>query len=248
MLSRIFQYVANRNDFTNPWLSTQTAFEPVKANPNVNKIRSFLNLDKNNLNSDYFVTSVVSVLIANHTIAHTLSLELDVQPEIWKKIQTERFKCESSGWTLSNSKSGPASTKYLVNTWPVSLQGTLTKINEATARLQMGSKFEDISAVFINSKTLQVEWPDWFKLNGVLITEDTEAWAGSNTQISFFAPPSNYPIKSVVSKLTHESAFLEMLEQRGYLAYYSGADANDSEKLAIGIYCLYLDTLEKIQN
>jgi len=246
MLSRIFQYVANRNDFTNPWLNTQQPFDPVKADPAIDKIRATLNLDKSNLGTDYFVTSVVAILIANHALSHTLDLDLDIQPEIWKKIQTERFKVKTPNWLFSNSKSGTALVTRNVNYWPVELTGSLTKLNDLTARITLGNLQEDVKAVFFNSSILEVEWPSWLNLRGVFTTELPTAWSGADNKIEFFLPPTNYPVEAVLNVLKNDTAFLDVLEKRGYLAYFSGADINDSEKLSIIIYCLYLDTAEKI--
>lgn len=246
MLSRLFQYVANRNDFYNPWLTTQAPFDPVKADPKIDKLRTFLKLDKSNLNSDYFVTSVVAILISNHTIAHTLDINLDVQPELWKKIQTEKFRMFSLDWFLTNSKAGPATVNRLVNEWPVELEGSISKLNDDAARVIINGKSSDVSARFINSKTLHVEWPSWLGLTGTLTTENASAW-DTGAKINFIIPPSNYPLSDVVKRLRYEPAFLDVLESRGYLAYYAGADASDAEKLAIVIYCLYLDTLDKVK-
>lgn len=246
MLSRIFQYVANRNDFTNPWLNTQQSFDPVKADPAIAKIRTILNLDKSNLDTDYFVTSVVSILIANHSLSHVLDLELDIQPEIWKKIQTERFKVKTPGWLFSNSKSGSVYVARTVNQWPLELTGSITKLDDLTARVALGISQEDVRAVFFNSSILEIEWPSWLNLQGVFTTSSPTAWSGSDKKIEFFIPPVNYPIEAVLNVLKSDTAFLDVLEKRGYLAYFSGADINDSEKLAIIIYCLYLDTAEKI--
>lgn len=247
MLSRIFQYVANRNNFCNPWLNTQTSFTPVKADPKVDKLRSILNLDKTNVNSDYFVTSLVALFTANHTVSHSLDLELDIQPEIWKKIQTEKFKVISSNWVLTNSKTGNASNSRFVSHWPVELVGSVIKLNDTAARVKIGGMYSDVKAVLVNNRELHVEWPDWLNINGVFVTDDNNAWANTGAEIEFFAPPKNYPIVAVVDRLKYEAAFLEVLEERGFLSYFSGADISPAEQLSIVIYCLYLDTAAKLK-
>lgn len=247
MLSRIFQYIANRNTFYNPWLNTQTPFSPVIADPSVDKLRSILNLDKTNLESDYFVTSLANILVSNHTISHTLDLELDIQPEIWKKIQTEKIRSLSSGWFISNSQDGPANNNRKVGTWPVELEVSVIKLNDTTARVKSGGLYADVRVVFTNNNRLEIEWPDWVGINGVLITEDPTGWDAAGKLVTLFVPPKNYPIKAVVERLKYDTAFLDVLEKRGFLSYYAGADVSDSEKLSIVVYCLYLDTGDKLK-
>jgi hypothetical protein len=244
MLSRAFQYVANRNNFYNPWLNTNLPFKEVKADADVQRIRSLLLIDKDNLNSDYFVTAAVNVLISNTAFSHQMNLDLDVQPELWKKIQTERFKIKTPNWLLANSKEGTASVNRQVNTWPFDLTVTLKRLSDTEARISSGLLTEDIKAYFVNEKELQVDWPEWLKIRGTLVTEISEQWS-NDSQVELFVPPSNYPVKEILDKLKLSSELITVLDKRNLLAYYSGADTSNLDKLSIIIYCLYQDTADK---
>lgn len=247
MLSHLFQYISNRNNFENPWLNTVVPFTPVKPDSEIQFLRKQLLLDTTQFNSDYYITAAVSVLLSNTTLAHELNIQEDIQPEIWKKIQTEQFTIYTPNWILTNSKEGPASVNRKVDYWPVDVNITVTKLNDRTARVKSGNVFEDVEAVFLVNKNLEIKWPSWTGLNGVLKTAADSAW-NTEMPITLKVVPSNYPTSQILDRIKNSIEFLNVLEKADLLAYYAGANTSVEDKLSLLLWAMYQDTKTKIQS
>lgn len=248
MLSHLFQYIGNRNNFENPWLNTTVPFTTVKADKDIQDLRKQLLLDTTEFKSDYYVTAAVAVLLSNTAIAHQFDIQKDIQPEVWKKIQTEQFVIYTPYWFLTNSKEGPASVNRQVNAWPIDVNVAVTKLSDSTARVTSGNISADVVAVFKEDNTLQIEWPTWAGLNGVLKCKTNNNVWKSESVINIKVVPSNYPTTQIINKIKNTPAFLNVLENASLLAYYSGANTSDEDKLSLLLWAMYLDTKQKTES